>query len=183
MIGVFASSKSSSFNGTCVSSCLFSSSSSLKTLCICLQNPKKFDYSDLSNIISGLITIIINNKDTMNYKKLEIIQPSCCNLINSDDDIFKSLIDIGIKSGLKFLRKEYINKIKLIQIEINLLSTKNENEIININHEIVNINQEIINIDKEIEITDFQIEKICLIAVRQNGNALRYVKNKTDNLV
>jgi len=142
----------------------------LKTLCICLQNPKKFDYSDLSNIISGLITIIINNKDTMNYKKLEIIQPSCCNLINSDDDIFKSLIDIGIKSGLKFLRKEYINKIKLIQIEINLLSTKNENEIININHEIVNINQEIINIDKEIEITDFQIEKICYHNNQDNNN-------------
>jgi len=152
----------------------------LKTLCICLQNPKKFDYSDLSNIISGLITITINNKDTSNFKKLEIIQPSCCNLINSDDDIFKSLIDIGIKSGLKFLRKEYINKIGLIQLEINLLSSKNQNEIvnnnqneiININHEIININQEIINIDKEIEITDFQIEKICYHNNQEINNIL-----------
>jgi predicted acylesterase/phospholipase RssA len=144
----------------------------LKTLCICLQNPKKFDYSDLSNIISGLITITINNKDTSNFKKLEIIQPSCCNLINSDDDIFKSLIDIGIKSGLKFLRKEYINKIQLIQFEINLLSTKNQNEIVNINHEIVNINQEIINIDKEIEITDFQIENICYHNNQEINNVL-----------
>ena len=142
----------------------------LKTLCICLQNPKKFYYSDLSNIISGLITITINNKDTSNFKKLEIIQPSCCNLINSDDDIFKSLIDIGIKSGLKFLRKEYINKIQLIQLEINILSTKNKNEIVNINHEIININQEIINIDKEIEITDFQIEKICYHNNQDNNN-------------
>jgi len=144
----------------------------LKTLCICLQKPKKFDYTDLTNIISGLIIITINNKDTSNYKKLEIIQPSCCNFINSDDDLFKSLIDIGIKSGLKFLRKEYINKIKLIQTEINLLSTKNQNEIIN-------INQEIINIDKEIEITDIQIEKIC-ICEHNNVDINEEIKNCND---
>lgn len=142
-----------------------------KTLCICLQKPKKFEYDNLSNIVNSLIIIALNNKDTSNYKKLEIIQPECCNFISSDDDMFKSLIDIGIKSGLKFLRKEYLNKIKVIQNEINSISIKNytnedkiilNQETINLSEEnINNISNEIIQIDEELEKTIKQIELTC----------------------
>ncbi len=123
----------------------------IKTLCICLQKPKRLEYNDLTNIINGLIFIAINNKDTNNYKKLEIIQQDCNNFITNDDEIFKTLIDIGIKSGLKFLKKEYLNKIKVIQNELN----KQENDIIQ------NINTQINILDKEIDITDNKINSFC----------------------
>ena len=100
----------------------------LNTLCICFQKQKYFDYNNLSNIINGIIDITINSKDTSNFLKLEIIKYKCSYIVECDDNICKSLIDNGTKSGLKFLKKEYLNKIKLLQSEINLLYIKNHNQ-------------------------------------------------------
>ena len=90
------------------------------TLCICLQKPKCFNYDNISNIISGIMTIAII-KEINNIKKLEIIQNDCSNIINMDDEYYKNLLNIGTKSALKFIKKEYILKIKEIENELEKL--------------------------------------------------------------
>lgn len=121
------------------------------TICIYLQKPKKFLYDNLSNIINGLFYIAINtNRDTTNYIKLEIIQPDCSNFIDNNDDVYKNLIDIGVKSGLKFLKKIYLNKIKLIQNEI----VSNTDESLELAIE---------KIEREIEKTDIELNNICVV--------------------
>jgi predicted patatin/cPLA2 family phospholipase len=121
------------------------------TLCICLQKPKYNNYNDLSNIINGLIMIgmLTIQKPPPEYKVLEIIQSDCINVVNGDNNYFKNMFDLGIKSALKFLKKEYINKINLIQIQIDLYKN-NKNSIKLIDQNIKNIDKKLLNIDNEI---------------------------------
>jgi hypothetical protein len=124
------------------------------TLCICLQKPKCFSYDNISNIISGIITIAMI-KEINNLKKLEIIQTDCTNPINPDDEYIKNLLNIGTKSALKFLKKEYILKIKEKENELKVLK---ENIFVKENNLISN---EIENIQKKYN--KLEIEETVII--------------------
>jgi recombination DNA repair RAD52 pathway protein len=65
-------------------------------------------------------------------------------VINGDEKFFKNAFDLGIKSGLKFLKKEYINKIKIILHQIDEFHNNNlKNKIDDINIELNNIDNQI----------------------------------------
>jgi predicted patatin/cPLA2 family phospholipase len=141
------------------------------TLCICLQKPKCFSYDNISNIISGIMTIVML-KDLNDLKKLEIIQNECFNAVNLDDDSYKNLLNIGTKSALKFLKKEYILKIKEKEIELNILK-KN----INIKDNI--ISNEIENIHKKY--IKLEIEETLIVNEEQNELNNKHKHNNTIN--
>lgn len=156
-----------------------------KTLCICLQKPKQFYYDDLTNIINGLISIgmITIQKPPDNFKTMEIVQHNCNHVINGDESFFKNAFDCGTKSGLKFLKKEYLTKIKIIQLHIDsIINESNEHNICYINSEPTingDTNNEVIdtNNDTNNEVIDTNNNE--LIDTNENTNQLNLIINNT----
>jgi len=152
------------------------------TLCICLQKPKCFNYDNISNIISGIMTIAII-KEIKNLKKLEIIQNDFTNVINANDEYFKNLLNIGTKSGLKFLKKEYILRIKEKEHELKLLK-ENELKLLKDNNcqkDNNLLSNEIENIQEEYKKVEF--EETIIVNKEQYELDIKPLKINNDNTV
>lgn len=150
------------------------------TLCICLQKPKCFSYDNISNIISGIMTIAII-KEINDLNKLEIIQNDCINVINADDEYFKNLLNIGTKSALKFLKKEYILRIKEKENELKLLKENiclKDNNCLKDNKLLSN---EIENIQEEYKKLEFEETIIVNKEQHELNNKIRKIKTEENN--
>ncbi len=93
----------------------------LTTLCIYLSDIKCFKLENCFDLMYGVISLLIRkkNKELNVFKSLLVKQNECLgNFLLCNTDTLNKLLDIGYKSGLLFLKKEYKLEIKNTKLKI-----------------------------------------------------------------
>ena len=105
----------------------------INTLCFCLKDSKCYNLDTCFDLVTGIINLLIRkkNKDICKYKTIYIYYNDCDLPLSCNKDSFVKILDVGYKNGIKFLIKEYKNKINKITKNIND-NKNNINEVVKV---------------------------------------------------